>query len=60
MRRVKIRAIQERQKTKHVLAKELNKVSPEKKKKLPKPLKLRDGFIPTTDDIEAAIAEGQR
>jgi len=27
--------------------------------KIPKPLKLRRGFVPTVKDIEAAIAEGR-
>jgi hypothetical protein len=31
-----------------------------KTEKLPNPLKLRGGFIPTTEEIEEAIAEGLR
>ena len=63
MRRVKIRAIQKPKKKKHALAKGLEQdiaSGQTKKQKIPKPLKLRGGFVPTTEEIDAAIAEGLR
>jgi hypothetical protein len=60
IKRVKIRAIHEHKKLKDAIA-ELIERGMEKPKpaKIPKPIKLRSGFIPTTEDIEAAIAEGR-
>ena len=60
VKRVKIRAIHERKKLKEAIAelieRGMNEPSPAK---IPKPLKLRRGFVPTAKDIEAAIAEGR-
>jgi hypothetical protein len=50
MREVKIRAVHEHKKLKDTIAELL---------KIPKPVKLRGGFKPTTEDIEAAIAWGR-
>ncbi len=63
MRRMKIRAINEHKKLKEIVAEMIeqglrNQVPA--KRTLPKPLKLRDGFIPSTEDIEAAIEKGRR
>jgi hypothetical protein len=63
MRRVKIRAVQEHKKMKDAVAEWLERgmaTGQAKREKLPKPLRLRGGFIPTTEDIEAAIREGRR
>jgi hypothetical protein len=60
---MKSRAIQKPKKKKHALAKGLEQdIASEqtKKEKLPKPLKLRGGFVPTTKEIDAAITEGLR
>ncbi|PYK39740.1 MAG: hypothetical protein DME60_09210 [Verrucomicrobia bacterium] len=62
MREVKIRAVQEHRKLKDVIADFIRKgmaVSKMSLPKTPKPVKLRGGFIPTTEDIEAAISEGR-
>lgn len=62
MREVKIRAVHEHKKLKDTIAELLQKgiaASKTCRPKLPKPVKLRGGFIPTTDDIEAAIAWGR-
>jgi hypothetical protein len=62
MREVKIRAIHEHKKLKDTIAELIRKgLSTERasRTKLPKPFKLRGGFIPTAEDIEAAIAEGR-
>ncbi len=61
MREVKIRAVHEHKKL-DTIAELLQKgiaASKRRPSKLPKPVKLRGGFIPTTDDIEAAIAWGR-
>ena len=63
MYRVKVRAVQEHKKMKDAVAEWLERgmdTGRAKKGKLPKPLKLRGGFVPTTEDIEAAIREGRR
>ncbi len=62
MREVKIRAVHEHKKLKDTIAELLQKgiaASKTRRSKLPKPGKLRGGFIPTTEDIEAAIAWGR-
>ncbi len=62
MREVKIRAVHEHKKLKDTIAELLQKgiaASKRRQPRLPKPVKLRGGFIPTTDDIEAAIAWGR-
>ncbi len=62
MREVKIRAIHEHKKLKDTIAELIRKgIAAGKKRhaKLPKPVKLRGGFTPTTEDIEAAIAWGR-
>jgi hypothetical protein len=62
MREVKIRAIHERKKLKDVIAEFIRKgmaAGKTQRPKLPKPVKLRGGFKPTTEDIEAAIAWGR-
>ena len=61
MREVKIRAVHEHKKLKDTVAELIRKgIAADKSRtaKLPKPVKLRRGFIPTTEDIEAAIAWG--
>lgn len=63
MQEVKIRAVHERKKLKDAIAELIRKGiaasqrAPERS--IPKPLRLRGGFVPTTQDIEAAIAEGR-
>jgi hypothetical protein len=62
MRKVKIRAVQERKKLKDTIAEVIRKgmaVGETRGQKIPKPVKLRGGFKPTTEDIEAAIAWGR-
>jgi hypothetical protein len=60
IKRVKIRAIHERKKLKDAVAELIERgMAQPKPAKIPKPIKLRRGFIPTTEDIEAAIAEGR-
>ncbi|MBA3544145.1 MAG: antitoxin [Chthoniobacterales bacterium] len=62
MREVKIRAVHEHKKLKDIIAELIRKgidLSKGHPPKPPKPIKLRGGFIPTTEDIEAAIAEGR-
>jgi hypothetical protein len=62
MRDVKIRAVHEQKKLKDVIAELLQTAlgtGKPRQPKLPKPVKLRGGFIPTATDIEAAIAEGR-
>jgi plasmid stability protein len=59
MREVKIRAVHEHKKLKDTIAELIRKgisASNSRRPKLPKPIKLRGGFKPTTEDIEAAIA----
>jgi plasmid stability protein len=63
MRRVKIRAAEKNQKLKDTVAELIQKgfaapTSPQPPK-LPVPIKLKGGFKPTTEDIEAAIAWGR-
>lgn len=62
IREVKIHAIHQRKKLKDAIADLIVRglaVERAPKMKLPKPVKLRGGFVPTIDDIEAAIAEGR-
>ena len=62
MREVKIRAVHEHKKLKDVIAELLQTAlgtGKPRRPNLPKPVKLRGGFIPTAKDIEAAIAEGR-
>jgi plasmid stability protein len=62
MREVKIRAAHEHKKVKDTIAELLRKgiaASRTRPAKVPKPVNLRRGFIPTTEDIEAAIAWGR-
>ena len=62
MREVKIRAVHEDKKLKDAIAEFIRKgmgVSTTRPPKIPKPVKLRGGFEPTTEDIEAAIAWGR-
>lgn len=62
MRAVKIRAVHEQKKLKDAIAEFIRKgmaADTTRKPKTFKPVKLRGGFIPTTKDIEAAIAEGR-
>ena len=62
MREVKIRAIYEGKKLKDAIAEFLRKgmaAGKPSRAKTPKPVKLRRGFKPTAEDIEAAIASGR-
>jgi len=62
MREVKIRAVHERKKLKDTIADLLRRgiaAAKPRGAKLPKPVKLRGGFIPTTEEMEAAIARGR-
>jgi microsomal dipeptidase-like Zn-dependent dipeptidase len=60
VKRVKIRAIHEHKKLKEAIAELIERGMNESSlAKIPKPLKLRRGFVPTAKDIEAAIAEGR-
>lgn len=62
VREIKIRAVHERKKLKDAIAEYLRKGLAAGKAgppKIPKPVKLRGGFVPTTEDIEAAIAWGR-
>ncbi len=62
MHEIRIRAVHEKKKLKDTIAELLQKgiaASKTQRSKFPKPVKLRGGFIPTTEDIEAAIAEGR-
>ncbi len=62
MREVKIRAVHEHKKLKDTIAELLRKgiaAGEGRRWKIRKPIKLRGGFVPTTEDIEAAIAEGR-
>jgi hypothetical protein len=62
MREVKIRAVHEHKKLKDTIAELIRKgmaASNSRYSKPPKPVKLRGGFKPTTEDIEAAIAWGR-
>lgn len=62
MREVKIRAVLEHKKLKDAIADFLRKglaAGKTRPPKIPKPVKLRGGFKPTAEDIEAAIACGR-
>jgi plasmid stability protein len=62
MRQVKIRAVHEQKKLKDAIAEFIRKgmaAGESRPAKTPKPVKLRGGFTPTTEDIEAAIAWGR-
>jgi hypothetical protein len=62
MREVKIRAIHEHKKLKDAIADLIRKgmaAGKSRPAKTPKPVKLRRGFVPTAEDIEAAIAWGR-
>ena len=62
MREVKIRAVNEHKKLKDAIADFIRKgmiASKSRPVKAPKPVKLRGGFTPTTEDIEADIAWGR-
>lgn len=63
MHEVKIRAVHERKKLKDAIAELIRKgiaaSQRASERSMPKPVRLRDGFVPTTEDIEAAIAEGR-
>jgi hypothetical protein len=62
MQEVKIRAVHEHKKLKEVIAELLQAAlggGKPRRQRIPKPIKLRRGFIPTAEDIEAAIAEGR-
>ncbi|HEY6205045.1 MAG TPA: hypothetical protein VIW21_02655 [Chthoniobacterales bacterium] len=62
MREVKIRAVHEHKKLKDAIAEFIRKgiaASKPTRRKLPKPVKLRGGFKPSIEDIEAAIDWGR-
>jgi hypothetical protein len=62
MREVKILAVNEQKKLKDGIAELLQKgiaASKTRRSKSTTPVKLRGGFVPTTEDIEAAIAKGR-
>ena len=62
MREVKIRAVHEQKKLKDAIAEFIRRgmvASKTRPAKAPKPVKLRGGYTPTTEDIEAAIAWGR-
>lgn len=62
MREVKIRAVHEHKKLKDAIAELIRKgmaAGETRAPRLPKPVKLRGGFKPTTEEIEAAIAWGR-
>ncbi len=62
MHRIKIRAVHEHKKLKDAMAELLErgmKTAPVVVPFVPKPLRLRGGFKPDIDDIEAAIANGR-
>ena len=62
MRDVKIRAVHEHKKLKDTIAELIRKglsASKSARQEIPKPIKLRRGFVPTTKDIEAAINWGR-
>jgi len=60
MRRVKIRAAENNQKLKDTFIEIIQRgLVPSKRLGGRRPLKLRGGFLPTTEDIEAAISEGR-
>ncbi len=58
MRDVKIRAVHEQKTLREMIVELLQKgiaATERQRRKVPKPIKLRGGFIPSTEDIEAAI-----
>ncbi len=62
MREVKIRAVHEHKKLNDAIAEFIRRgmaAGKTRRAKVPKPVKLRGGFKPTTEDIEAAIAWGR-
>ncbi|MDQ2918837.1 MAG: hypothetical protein M3R10_03025 [Verrucomicrobiota bacterium] len=62
MREVKIRAVHEQKKLKDTIAELIRRgmaAGGARGQKIPKPVKLRGGFIPTAEDIEAAIDWGR-
>jgi hypothetical protein len=62
MREVKIRAVHEQKKLREMIVELLQKciaATETPRRKIPKPIKLRGGFIPSTEDIEAAINWGR-
>jgi hypothetical protein len=62
MREVKIRAVYEQKKLRVMIVELLQKgiaATEAQRRKIPKPIKLRGGFIPSTEDIEAAINWGR-
>ena len=62
MHEVKIRAVHEQKKLKDAIAEFIREgmaASKRRTPKIPKPVTLRGGFKPTTEDIEAAIAWGR-
>ena len=62
MREVKNRVVHEHKKLKEVIAESLQAAlgaGKPRRQRIPKPVKLRRGFIPTAEDIEAAINWGR-
>ena len=62
MHEVKIRALHEQKKLRVMIVELLQKgiaATETQRRKIPKPVKLRGGFIPSTEDIEAAINWGR-
>ena len=62
MREVKIRAVHQQKKPRVMIVDLLQKgiaATGAQRRKIPKPAKLRGGFIPSTEDIEAAITRGR-
>jgi plasmid stability protein len=60
MRRVKIRAVENDQKLKDAFVEIIQRgLIPGRVSGRRRPLKLRGGFLPTTGEIEAAIAQGR-
>ena len=62
MREVKIRAVHEQKKVREMIVELLQKgiaATETQSRKTPKPIKLRGGVIPSTEDIEAAINWGR-
>lgn len=62
MRKVKIRAVQEQKKLKDTIAELIRRgiaAGEGRGQKTPKPVRLRGGFVPTAEDIEAAIDWGR-
>lgn len=60
---IKLQAVREGKKLKQLVAELLErgmKTGSEASLKRPVPFKLRGGFLPTTEDIESAIAEGRK